>query len=85
MDPAFISVAEALADMLDIPGQIVDPTGSVRSHITQVDIEMPIELDVTRDDDGALVLGSVPPLYAVSTSFLPSFHRLRVTAVVSDG
>jgi len=88
MDEAFLGFSDALADMLDIPGDIVHEEAGVRSHITECTIELPIELDVTRDDSGALVLGSAPPLYYVDTSYRPSYHRLRVRATrteVDDG
>jgi hypothetical protein len=84
MDPAFLAFSDALAEMLDFRGEIVDEEAGVRSHITQCTIELPIELDVSRDDSGALVLGSAPPLYYVDTSYRPSYHRIRVTATPSD-
>jgi hypothetical protein len=81
MDPAFLPFADALAEMLDFGGEIVDQEAGVRSHITECTIELPIELDVSRGDSGALVLGSAPPIYYVDTSYRPSYHRIRVTAV----
>jgi hypothetical protein len=84
MDQAFLSFSDALAEMLDFRGEIVDEEAGVRSHITQCAIELPIELDVSRDDSGALVLGSAPPLYYVDTSYRPSYHRIRVTATRTD-
>jgi hypothetical protein len=88
MDPAFLAFTDALAQMLDIRGEIVDDEVGVRSHIMQLSIELPIELDVSRDESGALVLGSAPPIYYVDTTYRPSYHRIRVTAVTpeaSDG
>ncbi|HXT14989.1 MAG TPA: hypothetical protein VN706_05130 [Gemmatimonadaceae bacterium] len=84
MDEAFISVTDALALMLDFHGDITDAAAGVRSHIYQCTVELPIELDVSRADDGSLVLGSVPPLYPVSTTYRPSYHRVRFTAVVDE-
>jgi hypothetical protein len=80
MDSAFMSFADALAEMLDFRGEIVDEEAGVRSRITQCSIELPIELDVSRDESGALVLGAAPPIYYVDTSYRPSYHRIRVTA-----
>jgi hypothetical protein len=81
MDPAFIPFADALAEMLAFRGEIVDEEAGVRSRITQCTVELPIELDISRDESGALVLGSAPPIYYVDTSYRPSYHRIRVTAV----
>jgi hypothetical protein len=84
MDQAYLLFSDALAQMLDFQGEIVDEEAGVRSHISECTIEMPIEVDVSRDESGALVLGSSPPLYYVNTTFLPSFHRIRVTATRSE-
>jgi len=81
MDPAFLPFADAVAEMLAFRGEIVDEETGVRSHITQCTIELPIELEVSRGESGALVLGSAPPIYYVDTSYRPSYHRIRVTAV----
>lgn len=83
-DPAFLSFSDVLAQMMDVRGEIVDLEAGVRSHITQLSVELPIEFDVSRDDSGAIVLGSAPPLYYVETTFLPSFHRIRITAVCDE-
>jgi hypothetical protein len=84
VDSAFLTFSDALAEMLDFRGEIMDEKAGVRSHITQCTIELPIELDVSRDESGALVLGSAPPIYYVDTSYRPSYHRLRVMATRSD-
>jgi len=81
IDAAFLSLSDNLAEMLRLPGELVDEEAGVRSHITECSIEMPIELDVTRGEAGELMLGSTPPLYYVDTSFRPSYHRIRFTAV----
>jgi hypothetical protein len=49
-------------------------------YINRVEIESPVELDLSRDEHGELQLGSTPPLYYADTSLRPSYHRLRFTA-----
>jgi hypothetical protein len=39
---------------------------------------------VSRDESGALVFGSAPPIYYVDTTYRPSYHRVRVTAVTAE-
>ena len=84
IDPAFLPLREALAQMLDFPGVLSNEEAGVRSHIYECTIELPIELDVVRDDDGRLALGSAPPLYYVDTTYRPSYHRVRFTATPSE-
>jgi hypothetical protein len=56
----------------------------VRTYIRTFEIEVPIELDVTRMEDGGLQIGSTPPLYNVNTSVRPSFHNIRFTATIEQ-
>jgi hypothetical protein len=84
MDEAFISFQQIIERMLAFGGEIVDDEAGVRSHVTSYEIETPVELDVTRDEAGALQIGSTPPMYYVDTSLRPSFHRLRFTAKLTE-
>jgi hypothetical protein len=84
MDEAFLGFAQIVQRMLAIRGEFVDEEAGVRSYIERCDIEMPVELDVTRDDSGALVIGSTPPLYYTDTTFRPTYHRLRLIASLGD-
>jgi hypothetical protein len=80
IDPAFVPFSEILRRMLAVDGLIVDEAAGVSSHVVEIGIETPIELDVVRDEHGALRIGSTPPIYRVATTFLPSFHRVTFTA-----
>ena len=83
MDDAFLPLHRMIAEMASFPPEIVDKEAGVRSRIHTFEIETPIELDVFRDDDGALHIGSIPPLYRIDTTFRPWFHNLRFTAKLS--
>jgi hypothetical protein len=83
MDEAFMPLHAILDGMLAQLGEeLVDEQAGVRSHIVECSIETPVELDLVRDDTGALRLGATPPLYRVETSFQPSFHRISFTATL---
>jgi hypothetical protein len=83
MDEAFMSFEHILKRMLAFKGEIRDEENGIHSYINNVEIESPVELDVYRDEQGGLHIGSTPPLYYVNTTFLPSFHRLKFTAHIS--
>ena len=85
MDEAFMPFRKVIERMLSFGGEIVDDEMGVHSYIYACEIESPVELDVVRDEKGALQIGSTPPLYYVDTSIRPSFHRLRFTAQLSGG
>jgi len=43
-----------------------------------------VELNVFRDEDGTLRIGTTPPLYYVDTSLRPSYHRLKFMAQLTE-
>jgi hypothetical protein len=88
MDEAFHPFHRIVEDMIPAGVDFTDDEAGVRSYMTRLSIESPVELDVTRGDERALEIGSTPPLYYVATSSLPSFHRIRFTVELtheSDG
>jgi hypothetical protein len=85
MDEAFMPFQQIVERMLAFSGEIVDEEMGVRSYVYECEIESPVELNVVRDEQGELHIGSTPPIYYVDTSIRPSFHRLRFTAELSQG
>jgi hypothetical protein len=84
MDEAFIGLHTLVEALLDFDEQLVDENAGVRSAITAYEIETPIELDISRATNGAVRIGSTPPLYRVDTSIRPSFHTVRFRAELDD-
>lgn len=84
IDEAFMPFEEIVARMLAFRGEIVDEEAGVRSYIYRCEIESPVELNVFRDEDGNLQIGSTPPLYYVNTSFRPSYHKVSFKAEISE-
>jgi hypothetical protein len=80
MDDAFLPLHRMIEQTVPLGREIRDEEAGVNSYIYACSIETPVELDVVRDEDGALRIGCVPPLYRVSTSVLPVFHNIRFTA-----
>ena len=83
MDTAYMPLRQILDELLrQLGAELVDDAAGVRSRIHECSIEMPLELDVSRDAAGALRIGTTPPMYYVDTTFRPSFHRISFTAVM---
>ncbi|MBI2188674.1 MAG: hypothetical protein HYU37_16365 [Acidobacteria bacterium] len=82
IDEAFMPFARIIERLVSFRPEVVDEEAGVRSYIYACELHLPIELDVVRDESGALRIGSTPPLYDVDTSFRPTFHALRFTADV---
>jgi hypothetical protein len=84
MDEAFLLFSQLLDLTRALPGELVDNDAGVRSHIYACELEMPLELNIGRDSDGKLFLGATPPLYYTETSFLPSFHKIKILIEADD-
>jgi hypothetical protein len=83
MDEAFVPLQGMIERMTSLPGEIRDPDVGAHTYMYECAIESPVELDVFRDPEGVLHIGSVPPLYYVDTTFRPVFHKLSFTARLS--
>jgi hypothetical protein len=79
MDEAFAPLHQIISGMRPTADVRDDDLG-IHMYINRVEIESPVELDLSRDEHGELQLGSTPPLYYADTSLRPSYHRLRFTA-----
>jgi len=81
IDEAFLSIPEFVKTLSDLGGGIegIREDEMIRLEIEEVKMELPIQLDIIVDDDGKVLLGSVPPLYDVPTSFDPVFHKMGIT------
>lgn len=80
IDEAFLPFATIVNELVSFRDQIVDHEAGIRTYVHTYELELPVEFDVTRAEDGRLRLGSTPPLYNVETSFRPSIHRLVLKA-----
>jgi hypothetical protein len=84
MDDAYVSLGQIIVEMLDFP-ELTDPEAGVRTYVQRCRIDSPVELSITAEPDGAVRIGSTPPLYYVDTSFRPSYHRLSFAAELTGG
>ena len=85
IDEAFISFSDMVHKVLAVDGDFFDEENGVRTHISEMEVGTPIELDVKVDESGKVRIGAVPPLYRVYTSFRPSYHSVTIKAEYSIG
>ncbi len=83
MDEAFVPL-HAMVQGLTAGAELRSEDAGVHMVIERYAIETPIELDIAVGEGGLVEIGSVPPLYRVSTSLRPSYHQIRFTAELSD-
>lgn len=80
MDESFVPLSVMIRDMGSPPADLVDEDAGVHTYVTRFELESPVELDIGVDENGRVVIGSIPPLYVVDTSYRPAYHRIRFTA-----
>jgi hypothetical protein len=47
-------------------------------HVTALDVDLPVELELGGGDGTPVTLGAAPPTQHVVTTVMPVFHRLRL-------
>ena len=77
----FIGLADFIEEIADVDYYLEDQYQNqhIVSQVAQVAIESPCQLNITVDDEGQVAIGAIPPMYYVSTSFMPVFHNIKIT------
>lgn len=80
IDEAFLTMSELIETLSDLEGHVTGLEGAeiIRMEMEAVELELPLQLDITVSDEGEVIVGGVPPLYYVETTVLPVFHQLRI-------
>lgn len=79
IDEAMLPFNEFAGSLSVLDGIITDDLNLVSMHIENLQISMPLQLDISADENGEITLGASPPLYYVSTTVMPVFHNIKIT------
>lgn len=79
---SFSGIIEQLADLTD---PLEDPISGQIFQIEQVTVTLPIELNISVNDEGNVTLRSSPPTQTTETTIFPVFHRLNLQIIATDG
>lgn len=80
IDESFLAFEEIINKMIKFNGEFYDEENGIHSYIYEIEIETPVELDISKSEDGKLMIGTVPPLYDIDTTIMPSLHKLKFIA-----
>ena len=78
LDKAVLPISRMMECVSDVEGIISGEDSGFSMSIEKIVIDLPAEFDVITDE-GRLVLGATPPTQKIETTFMPVFHRLKVT------
>ena len=81
----FTSLADTIQQLTNLTDRLEDPKSGYALEVEQVNVDLPIELNVFVDDEGAVTLHGSAPTQSTRTTFLPVFHRMSLQIVPDDG
>lgn len=84
IDEAMLEMSEFVAQMTAVDGYLFDEEWQVATRLEDVEMSIPVQLDLHVADDGLVTIGGSPPLFYINTTVMPVFHQLRVTISVNE-
>jgi hypothetical protein len=78
-------LSHTLKQLIVLSDRLEDPESGYALEIEQVNVDLPIELNVSVDDEGTVTLYGSAPTQSTRTTFLPVFHRMSLQIVPDDG
>jgi hypothetical protein len=68
----------------DLDAELVHDDFGVAMRLEQAKVDLPIELDVYTTPDGRVEIASSPPTQQIETTYMPVFHRIRLTVTADE-
>jgi hypothetical protein len=81
LDEALVPLHQYLQMLMPPEFEATGPESSKGMRIRELELSMPVEIDIVTGEDGRASVGLSPPLYYVETGFGTTRHQARVTIV----
>jgi len=81
LDEALVPLHQYLQLLMPEDFSRTDDGQATGMLLDELEIAMPVEIDILTEVDEVLSIGMSPPLYYVSTGYEPIEHRVRITIV----
>lgn len=73
--------SELVHDLVDYGMYLEDENSGLSMTVENVNLDMPVEIGITVDDDGKVQLKGSPPSQRTKTTILPVFHQMKIKVV----
>ena len=83
IDEAMLEMADLLSQMNGSEEDLASGEYGFTLYPESIFLDMPLQLDIQKTEDGRMVIGGSPPLYYVETTIMPVFHQLRMKIEVT--
>ena len=81
LDEALVPLHQYLQLLMPPEFELTGKESDKGMTIEELELSMPIEIDIVAEPDGETSVGMSPPLYYVETGFGTTRHQVRVTIV----
>ncbi len=75
------SIADFIHSLTDYEKQRYEPKTGQLQEVEQIKVDMPIELRVSEDESGQVVVKASAPSQRTETTHVPVFHRMQLRIV----
>lgn len=82
LDPALLPLFGFLRHFTELG--IAFPEDPLAPIITEMKLDLPLDLDIVKREDDSLQLGGAPPDIYAPITLMPVYHRLKITIAISD-
>lgn len=76
--------SELVHDLVDYGMYLEDENTGLAMTVENVNLNMPVEIGITVDDNGKVTLSGSPPTQRTKTTILPVFHQMKIKVVRDD-
>jgi len=73
--------SELVHDLVDYGMYVEDTDSGLTMTVENVNLDMPVEIGITVDDNGKVILNGSPPTQRTKTTILPVFHQMKIKVV----
>ncbi|UII31262.1 hypothetical protein LVD17_23505 [Fulvivirga ulvae] len=78
VDEAMLELGDFVYEMSDIDGYLTSTEAEFALKMENVELDIPVQLDIRVAPDGTVQIGGSPPLYYVETTVMPVFHQMKI-------
>lgn len=78
-------VMDFVLGFTDFTDEVRDEAVGLACSVTEIKVDMPVEMVIRVDDSGTVRLASAPPTQQIATTIFPVLHRMRLGLVGEHG
>ena len=78
LDIGIAPISEFVEEMVNVSGDLISKEYGVQMVMENMRVSTPVEIDMVMNEQGEMLLGSIPPSQTIETSIMPVFHKIKL-------